>query len=125
MLHREINEGTVSRGEEASGKKGIGAPVRRVEDRRFLTGQGHFADDTSLANMAFAYVVRSPHAHAKIVRIDNTAARSAPGVIAVVTGEDIANEKVGELKCLSFPAVKAGEPHHCPSRPILAVGRVR
>ena len=57
-------------------RSGIGASVRRVEDRRFLTGQGRFVDDIAPPNMAFAYVVRSRHAHARIVSIDATAART-------------------------------------------------
>src|SRR5689334_16800666 len=74
--------------------QGIGAPVRRVEDGRFLTGRGNFVDDIAMPNTAFAYVVRSPHAHARITRIDTTAALAAPGVLAVLTGEDVVRDKI-------------------------------
>ena len=65
---------------------GIGINVRRVEDARFVTGEGQFVDDIQLANMAYACVVRSPHPHALIRRIDIEVARNAPGVLVVLTG---------------------------------------
>ncbi len=101
------------------GNTGIGFPVRRVEDRRFVTGKGNFVDDTSLPNCAFAYVVRSPHAHAKITRIDKSAALAAPGVIGVLTGEDCINDGLGELPCPGFPTLPAGAPSYRPLRPVL------
>ncbi|HEY1930818.1 MAG TPA: xanthine dehydrogenase family protein molybdopterin-binding subunit [Acetobacteraceae bacterium] len=67
---------------------GIGQPVRRKEDRRLLTGQGSYGDDLALANLAHAVLVRSPHAHARIVGIDTRHAARAPGVLAVLTGAD-------------------------------------
>ncbi|MCC6473544.1 MAG: xanthine dehydrogenase family protein molybdopterin-binding subunit [Burkholderiales bacterium] len=70
--------------------QGIGAPVRRKEDLRFLTGRGRYAADHDLPGMAHAAMVRSPHAHARIRAIDVGAARSAPGVVAVYTGADFA-----------------------------------
>ena len=74
---------------QASGT-GIGAPMRRVEDRRFVTGKGDFVDDFALPNMACAYVVRSPHAHARIVaHRQGRAAAAAPGVLCVLTGKDV------------------------------------
>ena len=68
----------------------IGAPIRRKEDRRFLTGRGQFVDDVKLPNALHAAIVRSPHAHARIVSIDTTPAREMPGVADVLTFEDIA-----------------------------------
>ncbi len=68
---------------------GIGQPVRRVEDRRLLTGAGCFSDDVNLPGQAYAAVVRSPHAHARIRAIDAGAARALPGVLAVLTGVDL------------------------------------
>ena len=106
-------------------KNGIGAPVRRVEDRRFLTGKGQFVDDMNLPNTAFAYVVRSPHAHARILRVDKTAALSAPGVLAVLSGEDVVKDKIAGLKCYAFPVAPQGERFHRPLRPILATEYVR
>ena len=75
---------------EASGSvaNGIGQPVRRKEDARLLTGKGRFGDDVSLPGMAHAVIVRSPHAHARIVSVDKRAALAAPGVLAVLTGVD-------------------------------------
>ena len=68
----------------------IGAPVRRKEDRRFLTGRGQFVDDVKLPNALHAAIVRSPHAHARILSIDIGPALEMPGVAAVYTFEDIA-----------------------------------
>jgi carbon-monoxide dehydrogenase large subunit len=68
---------------------GIGQPVRRREDLRLLTGNGRYSDDVNLAGQAYAVMVRSPHAHALIRRIDAAAARAMPGILAVLTGEDV------------------------------------
>jgi len=67
----------------------IGKPLRRLEDRKLLSGEGRFTDDVSLENEAHAAFVRSPHAHARIAGIDVSAARAAPGVLAVYTGADV------------------------------------
>ena len=67
---------------------GIGQPVRRKEDFRLLTGSGCYVDDLALPGMAHAVIVRSPHAHARIVSVDKAAALAAPGVLAVLTGAD-------------------------------------
>ncbi len=104
---------------------GIGAPVRRVEDHRLITGQGCYVDDMALPGMAFACVVRSPHAHARILGIDKAGALSAPGVLAVLTGEDVAREKLGGIRCGSFPKQPPGSRSYCPVQPILATGKVR
>ncbi len=66
----------------------IGQPVQRKEDLRLITGAGCFSDDISLAHQAYAVMVRSPHAHARVVAIDTTKALASPGVIAVLTGRD-------------------------------------
>jgi len=63
-------------------KFGIGQPVRRVEDQRFLTGRGRYVDDIDLPQQAFAVLVMSPHGHARIKRIDTAAAKKADGVLA-------------------------------------------
>ena len=75
--------------------------------------------------MAHAHVVRSPHAHARIVRIDRTSAVAAPGVLVVLTGQDAAVEKLGGMKCQSLPDLAQGAHHHRPLRPVLATGVVR
>jgi len=68
---------------------GIGQPVRRKEDFRLLTGGGCYVDDLALPGMAHAVMVRSPHAHARIVSFDKAAALAAPGVLAVLTAADM------------------------------------
>ena len=67
----------------------VGANVPRVEDRRILTGRGHYVDDIQLPHMLHATFLRSPLAHARITGLDATGARQAPGVIAVYTGDDM------------------------------------
>jgi carbon-monoxide dehydrogenase large subunit len=67
----------------------LGAPVKRVEDPRFITGKGRYLDDIKLQGMAHIAILRSPYAHANIRSIDTAAAKAAPGVIAVITGADI------------------------------------
>src|ERR1044071_2365649 len=104
---------------------GIGAPVRRFEDQRFLTGRGNFVDDLSAERMAFAHVVRSPHAHARIIRIDKASALAAPGVLTVLTADDVAAQNIGALKCQGFPQLPKDAPHYRPVRPLLASGVVR
>src|ERR1700688_4265930 len=68
---------------------GIGQPVRRREDLRLLTGNGRYSDDLNLPGQAYAVMVRSPHAHAVIRGIDSEAARAMPGILAVLTAEDV------------------------------------
>jgi aerobic carbon-monoxide dehydrogenase large subunit len=104
----------------------IGASVRRVEDERLLTGQGCYADDLHPANATFAYVLRSPHAHALIGRIDTSGARSMPGVLLVLTGKDLADADLAGLPCLWPPPPSAivGKPF-LPAQPLLATGKVR
>src|SRR4051812_33967065 len=76
-------------------KFGIGQPVRRVEDTRFLTGRGRYVDDIDLPRQAHGVVVSSNQAHAKIRRIDTAKAAAAPGVLCVLTGEDAAKDHIG------------------------------
>ncbi len=75
----------------------IGKPMRRVEDARLLSGQGRFTDDVSLPGQAHAAFARSPHAHARIGKMDTSAARATPGVIAVYTGADILAAGMGPV----------------------------
>jgi carbon-monoxide dehydrogenase large subunit len=104
---------------------GIGAAVRRKEDFRFLTGQGHYTDDINRPGQLYAWFLRSPHAHATITSIDVSAARKAPGVVAVYTGADTAADKVGGLICGWVVKDKHGNPHKAPAHPVLAVDTVR
>jgi carbon-monoxide dehydrogenase large subunit len=104
---------------------GIGAPVRRREDFRFLTGQGNYTDDIDRPNQTHAYILRSPHAHARIRSIDVSAARSAPGVVAVFTGRDLAADGVKGLPCGWQIHSKDGSPMAEPPHPPLAIDTVR
>ena len=76
-------------------KYGVGQPVRRTEDPRLLTGRGKFNDDVSRDGDAVGYVLRSPHAHADIRSIDTSRATGMPGVLAVLTGQDLADDGIG------------------------------
>jgi aerobic carbon-monoxide dehydrogenase large subunit len=69
--------------------KYIGQSVKRLEDKRFITGKGRYTDDIKLLGMTHAAFVRSPYAHAKVVSIDTSAAKDMPGVVAIFTGDDI------------------------------------
>jgi carbon-monoxide dehydrogenase large subunit len=80
-----------------SENSGIGQPVRRKEDRRLLTGRGCYVDDLAPAGLVYAVFVRSPHAHARIVSIDTSAAAAAPGVVTVLTGTDYGADGLGPI----------------------------
>src|SRR5450756_2284550 len=81
------------------GVEGIGASVGRKEDRRFITGKGRYVDDIKLQGMTHAHFIRSPHAHAKVKGIDSSAAMKMPGVVDVLTGRQIVDDKIGNLIC--------------------------
>ncbi|MBL8669940.1 MAG: xanthine dehydrogenase family protein molybdopterin-binding subunit [Alphaproteobacteria bacterium] len=100
----------------------IGSPVRRKEDQRFLTGRGNYTDDINRPGQAYAYIIRSPHGHAKIKKIDASAAAKTKGVIAVFTGDDM---KVGSLPCGWQVKSTDGSPMKEPPHPPIAQGKVR
>jgi carbon-monoxide dehydrogenase large subunit len=104
---------------------GIGANVKRKEDFRFLTGQGHYTDDIHRPGQVHAYFVRSPHAHAKINGVNKAAAEAAPGVIAVFDGADMAADSVGSLPCGWTVTDRHGEAHKAPPHFPLARDKVR
>ncbi len=104
---------------------GIGAAVRRKEDFRFLTGRGLYVDDIVRPGQLYAYILRSPHAHAEIRAIDTAKAMRAKGVVAVFTGADMAKDNVGSLPCGWQVKNKDGSPMNEPPHPPLAVDRVR
>ena len=105
------------------GDTGIGAAVRRKEDLRFVRGAGKYTDDMNLEGQAYAYILRSPHAHASIRSIDTSAARASDGVIAVFTAEDMT--AVGGIPCGWQVHSKDGNPMAEPKHPVLAEGKVR
>ncbi|MBD8892364.1 xanthine dehydrogenase family protein molybdopterin-binding subunit [Roseibium litorale] len=92
------------------GVQGIGARALRKEDKRFITGKGRYTDDMTLPRMTYASFVRSPHAHAKIVSIDASAALEMPGVDAVLTGEQLVGDGIGNLICGWMIHSKDGTP---------------
>jgi carbon-monoxide dehydrogenase large subunit len=102
---------------------GIGAAVRRKEDFRFITGRGQYTADISRAGQAYISFVRSPHAHAKIKTIDTKAAVSLPGVLAVLTGADLAQDKVGNLICGWMIHSKDGSPMKMAPHPAIVSGK--
>jgi carbon-monoxide dehydrogenase large subunit len=105
--------------------QGIGAPLRRVEDKRFLTGHGRFVADIELSGALACALVRSPHAHAAIRRIDVAAARAMPGVVAVFTGADMAADGVVPMRPLWVVRSRDGSPMAEPARFALARETVR
>ena len=103
---------------------GIGQSVPRVEDRRLLTGLGHYTDDRKVAGAAHMAVVRSPHGAARITAIDVAAAAGMPGVLAVLTGADVEADGLGTLSCSVKRRQRDGQPMVEPPFPILANGAV-
>jgi carbon-monoxide dehydrogenase large subunit len=103
----------------------IGAAVKRKEDYRFLTGNGQYTDDVVLPQQTYAAFVRSPHAHARLNRIDTDAAKAAPGVVAVFTGADLAADNVGGLPCGWLIHSIDGSPMREPPHPVVARDKVR
>ncbi|MFZ8924983.1 MAG: xanthine dehydrogenase family protein molybdopterin-binding subunit, partial [Candidatus Puniceispirillaceae bacterium] len=110
---------------EGIASQGIGASVRRKEDRRFLIGKGKYTDDINRAGQLHVYFLRSPVAFANIVSIDKERAEKASGVIAILTGEDVAADNLGGPICGWAPTNKDGSAPSEPPHPILANGRVR
>ena len=79
------------------GSSSIGSRVERKEDKKFLTGRGRYTADINFANQTYAYFVRSPHARAAISKVDISKASKAPGVVKILTGADLAKDKIGGL----------------------------
>jgi aerobic carbon-monoxide dehydrogenase large subunit len=106
-------------------KFAMGQSVSRVEDPRLVQGLGRYSDDVNLPRQAYAVVVRSPHAHARIAAIETAAARQSPGALAVLTGADLAADGVGHLPTDATRKRRDGSPAFTPPRPALARDRVR
>jgi carbon-monoxide dehydrogenase large subunit len=111
--------------EVSMGVEGIGQRVVRKEDRRFITGKGHYTDDMSVPGTAHAAFVRSPHAHARFTRIDASAAKAMPGVIDVLTGAQLAADKIGNLICGWMIHSTDGSPMNMGAYPALASDTAR
>jgi carbon-monoxide dehydrogenase large subunit len=103
--------------------EGIGASVKRKEDLRFLSGRGQYVDDINRPGQAYAWILRSEHAHARIRSIDTAAASAMPGVVAIFTSADLA--AIGGIPCGWQIHNKDGTPMAEPKHPVLAEGKVR
>jgi aerobic carbon-monoxide dehydrogenase large subunit len=106
-------------------KFGVGQPVRRVEDQRFITGTGRYTDDIDLEGQVYGCVVRSPEAHARIKAIDIAAAKAADGVLAVITGAEIEATGGNFLPCGIPMENRDGSQGKNKLRPVLCTDRVR
>ena len=99
---------------EGTAFNAIGHPVRRKEDQRLLTGKGRFTDDLNIEGQTYAALVRSPHPHARIVKIDTAAAKAMPGVVGVLTGADVATDGLKPLPHSPVPSTKFDMKLHAP-----------
>ncbi|GGJ31150.1 xanthine dehydrogenase family protein molybdopterin-binding subunit [Neoroseomonas lacus] len=106
-------------------KFGLSQSIRRVEDPRLLKGGGRYTDDVAVAGQAQGYVLRSPHAHARIASIDTAAAKAMPGVLGVWTATDLTAAGIGHLPCLAPVKSVDGSPTSDTPHPVLADGVVR
>jgi aerobic carbon-monoxide dehydrogenase large subunit len=107
------------------GQFGFGQSVRRKEDVRFVTGRGRYTDDISLPGQVAAFVVRSPHAHATFRIKDIKAAKSSPGVLAVLTGADVKADGLGDIPCKVPLKNRDGSKSAMPPYPILVADTAR
>jgi len=98
----------------------IGSRVERKEDKKFLTGKGRYTADINLANQTYAYFVRSQHARATISKVEISKASNAPGVVKILTGDDLAKDKIGGLIAGWKIVSQDGTDMKCPPHPPLA-----
>src|ERR1700682_4396826 len=106
-------------------KFGIGQAVRRVEDQRFLQGLGRYVDDITLPGMCHGVTLLSPHAHARIKRIDVSKAKAAPDVLCVLTGADAVADKLGTFTAHLMPEDFGAPKGHRTFQPLLVSDKVR
>ena len=104
---------------------GIGARVKRKEDKRFITGKGKYTDDVRVDNQAYAAFVRSPHAHARVNGIDTSAALAMDGVIDVLDGAQLTGDGIGNIICGWAITSKDGSPMNMGAWSALATEKVR
>src|SRR5262249_59678879 len=96
----------------------FGQSISRVEDRALLTGRGRYVDDITLPGQTHGALVLSSHAHARIKSVDTSRARRSPGVLCILTGEDVARQGLGGLTPPFMPAGSGGPAAYPPVRPI-------
>src|SRR5690606_35243738 len=101
----------------------IGKSIKRVEDKRFLTGKGRYTDDIVLPGMTHAFILRSPYAHARILNVDTSQAEALDGVVAIFTGEDV--KDVNGVPCGWQVNFKNGDTMKEPPHPLLVRDKVR
>src|SRR5947208_7044431 len=106
-------------------KFGVGQAVRRVEDQRFLQGLGRYVDDISLPGLCHGVTVLSPHAHARIKRVNVAKAKAAPGVLCVLAGADAVAEKLGSFTAHLMPEDFGAPKGHRTFQPVLVADKVR
>src|SRR3954471_12216176 len=107
------------------GVEGIGASVLRKEDKRFITGRGRYVDDIKVIGLTHAHFIRSPHAHARVKAIDASAAKAMPGVVDVLTAQQLVDDKIGNLICGWAVSSKDGSPMRMGAWPAMAPDTVR
>jgi len=105
-------------------EQSIGKSVLRKEDMRFITGNGRYTDDINLRGQTYGYFVRSPYAHAVVGEVDTSAAQSMPGVVAVLTGKQVAEDELGMLPCGWMIHSKDGSEMKQPPHPVMAARKV-
>jgi carbon-monoxide dehydrogenase large subunit len=105
--------------------EGIGARVKRKEDKRFTTGKGRYTDDIKSENQAYAAFVRSPHAHANVKSVNTDAARLKPGVVDILNGNQLTEDGIGNLICGWAINSKDGSPMNMGAWSALATSKVR
>lgn len=103
----------------------IGKPVKRVEDKKFITGNGTYTDDIKIPGTTYASIIRSPYAHAQLGAIDIKEAQEADGVVGVFVGQDLADQGIAGVPCGWQVDFKNGDTMKEPPHPVLAVGKVR
>ena len=106
-------------------KFGVGQAAARIEDRVLVTGAGAYTDDSSIDGQAWAHVLRSPHAHARILGIDIADALVSPGVVGILTGADVTADGLGDLPCMIPVENRDGSQRPDTPYGILAKDRVR
>ncbi len=106
-------------------KFGVGQAIKRVEDQVLVTGQGRYTDDVAVEDAAYAYVLRSPHAHAEIRGIDIADAKEMSGVLTILTGADVESDGLGDMPCNIPMKNRDGSDRANTPHPILAKDRVR
>src|SRR4051812_16839098 len=107
------------------GVEGIGARVARKEDKRFITGRGRYVDDIKVIGLTHGHFIRSLHGHARVKAIDASAAKAMPGVVDVLTAQQLVDDKIGNLICGWAVSSKDGSPMRMGAWPAMAPETVR